>query len=407
MERTLSDIILLPIPLVILYSYLFFMDNKSNSENFIRSLIIWCIIIFGVWLLYLFVLPHGLPYIKRLIPGLIDNDGGIGTFGDYFGALNTLFAGFAFAGIIISIRQQSADLQDSKKEMRDQTQQFRLNRNIDDIYKRIALIKELENSIELTLFNGEKKEHLSGESALFELSHMIQQLFPALFPDSRDKEAPLYIDNIQRDCLSFTIVFEYLDAWLKSYECLIEDIQDSLPEQDKAKYLRVLINATHGTKLSIIYTFHDTITNYKNFDALFNQVIIKDRYVLTCTTDSIKRKLFIKLLSIILNEYSGAKRPDFSKINDFIVGIANEWREHKGWPALLTISYTPQSTNIPLKGYTQDLEELAMDQHFMQALKNETYITFNPNSSSPTLSPSHMQSSWTGSENMIYPPAQS
>lgn len=41
-----------------------------------------------------------------------------GTFGDCFGALNAVFAGCAFAGLIVTIRQQSADLQATREEMR-------------------------------------------------------------------------------------------------------------------------------------------------------------------------------------------------------------------------------------------------------------------------------------------------
>ncbi len=41
-----------------------------------------------------------------------------GTFGDCFGALNAFFAGCAFAGLIVTIHQQSADLRATREEIR-------------------------------------------------------------------------------------------------------------------------------------------------------------------------------------------------------------------------------------------------------------------------------------------------
>jgi len=48
------------------------------------------------------------------------------AFGDSYGALNTLFSGLAFAGIIVSIFLQSKELRDTRKEMKSQGNQFDL-----------------------------------------------------------------------------------------------------------------------------------------------------------------------------------------------------------------------------------------------------------------------------------------
>ncbi len=45
-------------------------------------------------------------------------------FGDLYGALNTLFSGFAFLGIIASIFIQSEELNDTRREIAKQTEQF-------------------------------------------------------------------------------------------------------------------------------------------------------------------------------------------------------------------------------------------------------------------------------------------
>ncbi|MFR9720154.1 hypothetical protein ACL00X_12430 [Aeromonas diversa] len=48
----------------------------------------------------------------------------LGAFGDVFGSLNTLFSGLAFAGIILSIRLQSKELEETRNEMKRQSDQF-------------------------------------------------------------------------------------------------------------------------------------------------------------------------------------------------------------------------------------------------------------------------------------------
>lgn len=50
----------------------------------------------------------------------------LGEFGDVYGALNTLFSGLAFSGVIISIVIQSAELRATRKEMNSQVLQFEL-----------------------------------------------------------------------------------------------------------------------------------------------------------------------------------------------------------------------------------------------------------------------------------------
>lgn len=56
----------------------------------------------------------------------INNQNNYGTFGDSFGALNTLFSGLAFSGIIISIYLQGIELKQTRAEMKSQGEQFEL-----------------------------------------------------------------------------------------------------------------------------------------------------------------------------------------------------------------------------------------------------------------------------------------
>ncbi|MEC7119666.1 MAG: putative phage abortive infection protein, partial [Pseudomonadota bacterium] len=50
--------------------------------------------------------------------------GELGTFGDSFGALNTLFSGLAFAGIILTVILQSKELRETREELKGQRGEF-------------------------------------------------------------------------------------------------------------------------------------------------------------------------------------------------------------------------------------------------------------------------------------------
>ncbi|ARW81567.1 putative phage abortive infection protein [Aeromonas salmonicida] len=79
-------------------------------------------------LLILFCIPVIWFYYPTLI-GQQKNFIGIGSvkpneFGDLYGALNTLFSGLAFFGIVVSIFMQSEELNDTRREIKSQTEQF-------------------------------------------------------------------------------------------------------------------------------------------------------------------------------------------------------------------------------------------------------------------------------------------
>ncbi|MBK8369799.1 MAG: hypothetical protein IPL20_00180 [Saprospiraceae bacterium] len=62
----------------------------------------------------------------------LENDDA-GTFGDQFGAINALFTGLSFAGIIITLRQQQEELNAQRRE-------FMTSRAMTIVYKQVELI---------------------------------------------------------------------------------------------------------------------------------------------------------------------------------------------------------------------------------------------------------------------------
>lgn len=80
-------------------------------------------VIVMIWLYYPVWIYYKYPFGEIVNgKGFIDE---LGPFGDVYGALNTLFSGLAFAGLIISIRLQSKELSETREELKEQSEQFR------------------------------------------------------------------------------------------------------------------------------------------------------------------------------------------------------------------------------------------------------------------------------------------
>ena len=93
-------------------------NDKHNNEETESQLWIWIIIaIVGVIALW------GLSW--WLIHKNIDCSTERGTFGDMFGAVNALFSGLAFAGLIATLLYQREELKLQRKELNEQKLEFR------------------------------------------------------------------------------------------------------------------------------------------------------------------------------------------------------------------------------------------------------------------------------------------
>lgn len=100
--------------------------GKVVKIDFLRRLVLVAVpflLVAAVWGTY----PVWLPMLLNPIGGVAEGMGGdaYGTYGDAYGALNTLFAGMAFAGIVVSIFLQSRELAETRNELQGQKNQLR------------------------------------------------------------------------------------------------------------------------------------------------------------------------------------------------------------------------------------------------------------------------------------------
>lgn len=97
---------------------------KKDKGNTIEICLIILLILFVIliWLLF----PWILTYLTNSFDLNIKakDDPNFGTFGDTFGALNTLFSGLAFATLIITLFLQRKELQEQRKELTAQREEI-------------------------------------------------------------------------------------------------------------------------------------------------------------------------------------------------------------------------------------------------------------------------------------------
>lgn len=93
-----------------------------------------------------------------------------GTFGDTFGALNALFSGLAFSGVIITILIQKTELKNQREElmlqrteMQETRKEFLLNRTTNIIYNQL---ERFEKSLSELTINFENDKYIGNDAVL-------------------------------------------------------------------------------------------------------------------------------------------------------------------------------------------------------------------------------------------------
>lgn len=213
-------------------------ENGKNAPDkagdYARMLKKWGLIVVGLWFIYL-AGAYLLACLGRvLLPDEFLQGGGfsMGAFGEYSGALNALFAGLAFAGIIVTIRQQSAELRATKNEMREQTRQLKR----EDVYRRLEIIRQLKKEISTEGYNHFAPDAFSEKRGhdVCILAYFANDIIKA-FSEDKEKRKMRYL-TVAKECL-YTCQL-WTGPWLSSISCLLEDIASDYKD-DKAEMIRL------------------------------------------------------------------------------------------------------------------------------------------------------------------------
>lgn len=243
---------------------------------------------------------------------------GLGEYGDIYGGLNTLFTGFAFVGLVVTILLQRQEMKETRDEFAEQTKQFKeqsvllaeenkrnqLQYWVADIYKRIQMVKDLERQMRYEVVQTksvkEKRNvylryepgvELTGEKALAGLSEQCASLFKLFVTEQLSG-----VDVIKYDGMAMGIFLSrvYLDPWLLSLHDLLVDIKEYLKDspQEMSRFYRVVFNSTSVHAKSLLCLFRGYIIPRELIDDLIEKRYIKNDCMSTLQTNEVARELF-------------------------------------------------------------------------------------------------------------------
>ncbi len=240
-------------------------QEKTNSRKFF----LWfTIIAIGVVLL---CIGYGLVMYE------CDNRG---TFGDMFGAVGALFSGLAFAGVIVTMLQQSETLKLQREDLRNQTEAIELqrqeiantNKELQEQNKTIKLQRfentffnmlEMQQEIlkSVTVFrdfihrsytNGEKEElrcrdELHGHSAVSKLWEDF------LFARKNDKGGTNAIHHFELYLSDKRYIVPYFRQIFQIVTFV--DKSDNLTLDEKHRYIGIIRDTLSSDEISLIFYY--------------------------------------------------------------------------------------------------------------------------------------------------------
>lgn len=208
--------------------------DEITDDAFSKSLVVYTFIILMIWVLYMICVPRYWPFLHDFIhstlpDGLFDDDGSVnlGTFGDYFGALNCLFAGLAYAAVFVSIKQQSKSINIQQNELRAQLKEMsdgvkesktlnELQRNYqfsDEFFRRINLLKMIENDVR---YDGD-----IGQQALVRIASMFNKIIKLILENEILKARDLIFDK-KRGLQQLKISLDAFIVWVETFSVTLD-----------------------------------------------------------------------------------------------------------------------------------------------------------------------------------------
>ena len=136
-----------------------------------------------------------------------------GTFGDMFGAINSLFSGLALFGIIISILIQQNELNLQRKELKDTRLEFKTNRITTIMFKQLDYLNSI---IDKAVFN----DSISSEQSKTRIDEFVYSIDRLYLDDKRPSVEKLINENqivIRGTSVKVISILDGLDNLFQTY----------------------------------------------------------------------------------------------------------------------------------------------------------------------------------------------
>ncbi len=217
-----------------------------------------------------------------------------GTFGDMFGAVNALFSGLAFAGLLIAIYLQRKELElqrrdflDSIDELKNQTNQFQKQSFENTFFEML----KLHNSNASFYKTQTKKDMFSNERQIFKTLYDYLKGLYASGVKTGKFNSPNIRENVKLAYISFyEDSLEFLPRYFNNLFNIIDFI-DLSDVNNKEFYIR-LISAQLTLYEQMLLFYHCTcyddardfrilMKNYKLLNNLLKERLIEKNFVLS------------------------------------------------------------------------------------------------------------------------------
>lgn len=208
----------------------------------------------------------------------------IGVFGDSFGALNTLFSGLAFTGIIISIFLQSQELTETRKDINRQTKEFEsqtdaLKKQVfeNTFFQMLTVLKDNAGNAYYKRYHddGESYETITGKVAFQDIFNGLQY---SIFIEI-NKGGHL-LESVRRAYANFDLKYsDSIGPYCRSLYQTLKLVDDSsMSNTDKKTYSNIIRAQLSRYEISIIFfcglsiygdgTFKRYLEKYEFFEHL-------------------------------------------------------------------------------------------------------------------------------------------
>lgn len=247
------------------------------KKNYLSKFIVICVFLIILVIIYTIILNCKIANATER-----------GTFGDSFGALNTLFSGLALGGIIISIIMQQNEMQEQRIEMEMQREEMKLQRlemsssryqNIHDritnlVYLQLSKFEKNVENLKLTNFANEPV----GNNAIYYLEKNLRNIDKNKEDkEEQRKEAISQKMDIHHNFFILASVHNELSTFIISAQNSINAVNsilknNNLTEEDNQQ-LKDLFICNIGHSLSIVTKNIDNTLHYLGF--FFRELDIK------------------------------------------------------------------------------------------------------------------------------------
>ncbi len=194
-----------------------------------------------------------------------------GTFGDMFGAINALFSGLAFGGVVLAILLQSKELEYQRDELRETREEIRGQKEQLEMQNATMNTQLFENTFfqmmryKIDLVNSmehiEKKglKATKGQKVLNHFYYELRMFFHGLKNDSQwASRANSFFYQVAN-----TYMFD-INTYFNNISNILSFIDRKGPESNDEKILYAQILASQMTKDEMYLLFYYCVTDYAN-----------------------------------------------------------------------------------------------------------------------------------------------